>query len=71
MLLRFQKAAVRGNYGTGNQAFSMRLRFLTIRDEKSENSWKNVLIFCKSLKSRMTISSGEPGTNQRIVASGD
>jgi|HubBroStandDraft_1064217.scaffolds.fasta_scaffold10011_2 hypothetical protein len=34
MLLRFQKAAVRGNYGTGNQAFSMRLRFLTIRDEK-------------------------------------
>src|SRR5664280_3688779 len=32
MLLRFQKAAVRGNYETGNQAFSMRLRFLTIRD---------------------------------------
>src|SRR5664279_2799422 len=31
MLLRFQKAAVRGNYETGNQAFSMRLRFLTIR----------------------------------------
>jgi hypothetical protein len=31
MLLRFQKAAVRGNYATGNQAFSMRLRFLTIR----------------------------------------
>jgi hypothetical protein len=30
MLLRFQKAAVRGNYETGNQAFSMRLRFLTI-----------------------------------------
>jgi hypothetical protein len=32
MLLRFQKAVVRGNYETGNQAFSMRLRFLTIRD---------------------------------------
>ena len=32
MLLRFQKAAVRGNYETGNQAFSKRLRFLTIRD---------------------------------------
>jgi plasmid stability protein len=31
MLLRFQKAAVRGNCETGNQAFSMRLRFLTIR----------------------------------------
>jgi hypothetical protein len=30
MLLRFQKVA-RGNYGTGNQAFSMHLRFLTIR----------------------------------------
>jgi hypothetical protein len=29
MLLRFQKAVVRGNYDTGNQAFSMRLRFLT------------------------------------------
>jgi hypothetical protein len=24
MLLRFQKAVVRGNYDTGNQAFSMR-----------------------------------------------
>src|ERR1039458_6490011 len=33
VLLRFQKAAVRGNYETGNQAFSMRLRFLTTRDE--------------------------------------
>jgi hypothetical protein len=32
MLLRFQKVA-RGNYGTGNQAFSMHLRFLTIRRE--------------------------------------
>jgi hypothetical protein len=31
MLLRFQKAAVRGNHETGNQAFSKRLRFLTIR----------------------------------------
>jgi hypothetical protein len=31
MLLRFQKAAVRGNYETGNQAFSTRLGFLTIR----------------------------------------
>src|SRR5664279_1399369 len=34
-LLRFQKAAVRGNYETGNQAFSKRLRFLTIREGKS------------------------------------
>ena len=31
MLLGFQKAAVRGNYETGIQAFSMHLRFLTIR----------------------------------------
>ena len=31
MLLRFQKAAVRGNYETGNQALSKRLRFLTTR----------------------------------------
>jgi hypothetical protein len=30
MLLRFQKAAVQGNYETGNQAFSIHLRFLTI-----------------------------------------
>jgi len=29
MLLRFQKPAVRKNYETGNQAFSIRLRFLT------------------------------------------
>ena len=32
MLLRFQKAAVRGNYETANQALSKRLRFLTIRE---------------------------------------
>jgi hypothetical protein len=31
MLLRFQKAAVRKNYETGNQACSIRLRFLTTR----------------------------------------
>jgi hypothetical protein len=31
MLLRFHKVAIRENYETGNQAFSMRLRFLTIR----------------------------------------
>ena len=31
MLLRFQKPAVRENCETGNQAFSMRLRFLTTR----------------------------------------
>jgi len=30
MLLRFQKPAVRENYETGNQAFSIHLRFLTI-----------------------------------------
>ncbi len=30
MLMRSQKAAVRGNSETGNQAFSMHLRFLTI-----------------------------------------
>jgi hypothetical protein len=36
MLLRFQKAAVRGNYETGNQAFSKRLRFLTIRAIRDE-----------------------------------
>ena len=33
MLLRFQKAAVLGNYETGNQAFSKRLRFLTTREQ--------------------------------------
>src|SRR5437667_5352488 len=32
MLLRFQKAAVRKNYETGNQAFSMRLRFCNSSD---------------------------------------
>jgi hypothetical protein len=37
MLLRFQKAAVRGNYETGNQAFSMHLRFLTIRGFAAPN----------------------------------
>ena len=31
MLLRFQNQAVRGNYETGKQAFSIRLRFLTRR----------------------------------------
>src|SRR5205807_4196934 len=31
VLLRFQNPAVRENWATGNQAFSMRLRFLTIR----------------------------------------
>src|ERR1035441_2551161 len=31
MLLRFQKAAGRGNYEAGNQAFSKCLRFVTIR----------------------------------------
>jgi len=34
MLLRFQKVAVRKNYETGNQGFSIRLRFLTIRDQE-------------------------------------
>jgi hypothetical protein len=38
MLLRFQKAAMRGNYETGNQAFSMRLRFLTIRAKAAGKS---------------------------------
>jgi hypothetical protein len=38
MLLRFQKAAVRGNYETGSQAFSLRLRFLTIRDARAPGS---------------------------------
>jgi len=33
MLLRFQKAAVGENYETGNQAFSMRLRYLTTRHD--------------------------------------
>ena len=31
MLLRFQKAAVRKKHETGNQAFSIRLRFLNTR----------------------------------------
>jgi ABC-type antimicrobial peptide transport system permease subunit len=35
MLLRFQKAVVQGNYATGNQAFSMRLRFLTVRGQRT------------------------------------
>ena len=50
MLLRFQKPAVRENCETGetgNQAFSMRLRFLTIRDKcrggKIENRQKQTL----------------------------
>src|SRR5215472_14456558 len=34
MLLRFQKAAVRKKYETENQAFSIRLRFLTARGSK-------------------------------------
>jgi hypothetical protein len=32
---------------------------------RTENSWKNVLIFYKSLESRMTISSGEPKSQPR------
>jgi hypothetical protein len=34
MLLRFQKAAAQRNYETGNQGFSMRLRFLTTRPNR-------------------------------------
>jgi len=34
MLLMFQKSAVRENYETEKQTFSMRLRFLTIRDHR-------------------------------------
>ena len=36
LLLRFQKAVVRGNYDTENRAFSMRLRFVTIRENLTE-----------------------------------
>jgi hypothetical protein len=32
MLLKCQKAAVRSKYETGTQTFSVRLRFLTIRE---------------------------------------
>ena len=49
MLLRFQKAAVQKNYETGNQAFSMRWRFLTIRDlrmfDPNDRSPKPRLVF--------------------------
>jgi len=38
MLLRFQKAAARRNYETGNQAFSMHLRFLTMRDRSARQT---------------------------------
>jgi hypothetical protein len=34
---------VRGNYETGNQAFSLRLRFLTIRDAASLKHAKSLL----------------------------
>jgi hypothetical protein len=44
MLLRFQKAAVRGNYETGNQAFSMHLRFLTIRHPFEKTELKEALL---------------------------
>jgi hypothetical protein len=36
MLLRIQKPAVRETCETGNQAFSIRLRYLTIRDPDSD-----------------------------------
>src|ERR1022692_5032072 len=45
MLLRFQKAAGRGNYETGNQAFSKRLRFLTIRQQLLPRLPPNTLVF--------------------------
>ena len=41
MLLRFQKAAVRKNYETGNQAFSIRLRFLTTRGDSLQKTIGN------------------------------
>ncbi len=47
MLLRFQKAAVRGNYEAGNQAFSMRLRFLTIRARTYEEKCTTCLWGCQ------------------------
>src|SRR2546429_3393306 len=49
MLLRFQEAAVQKNYETGNQAVSMRWRFLTIRDlrmfDPNDRSPKPRLVF--------------------------
>src|ERR1039458_7111508 len=45
MLLRFQKAAGRGNYETGNRAFSKCLRFLTIRVLRSASrgdGWRSI-----------------------------
>jgi hypothetical protein len=44
MLLRFQKAAGRGNYETRNQAFSKCLRFLTIRPPASKTRRRLVLM---------------------------
>ncbi|MGA7917101.1 MAG: hypothetical protein WCA00_17830 [Candidatus Acidiferrales bacterium] len=39
--------------------------------KNTENSWKNDLLFYKSLQSRMTIRGREPRTNRGIAASGD
>jgi len=59
MLLRFQKAVVRGNYATGNQAFSMRLRFLTIRDTVT-------LAKHRILDGVLTLRTAKTGTDVRV-----
>ena len=46
MLLRFQRPAVRGSYETGDQAFSMHLRFLTIRVELGPRCPRSVTAGC-------------------------
>ena len=57
MLLRFQKAVVRGNYATGNQAFSMRLRFLPYGTRVPQQTNKIVIIgnLCQSCYSELEI----------------
>jgi hypothetical protein len=75
MLLRFQKAAVQGNYETGNQAFSMHLRFLTIRHlprvRRARNSYAHTNMLTShrvSSKNRRARSpTHEPHSRRRLL----
>jgi proteasome lid subunit RPN8/RPN11 len=64
MLLRFQKAAGRGNYETGNQAFSKCLRFLTIRDG---NCVLDQVVEFEHVRRTFVAVEGKPESTHRVL----
>src|SRR5882762_6993518 len=63
MLLRFQKAAVRKNYETGNQAFSICLRFLTRGERKTRSVFiRYAIVATKNIQNAMNALEKNDGT---------